>query len=162
MLNRNASQQIVLHKRGDRDRSVTITTIESTICCVAVRYDLIRLIPIYKLIVLIVDKFWTVQKSSTFSHDWPHDLLRSVTICYDLLRSDTFTTIRPRLRPRCNDCGTWTWHIVTQSQPIATNRSGTYWLVTHRIQTWNFYKSSTISYDWLIVAYVTNRTTVGT
>ena len=129
---------------------------------VAMRYDLIRLITIYKLIVLIVDKFWTVQKSSTFSHDWPHDLLRSVTICYDLLRSDTFTTIRPRLRPRCNDCGTWTWHIVTQSQQIATNRSGTYWLVTHRIQTWNFYKSSTISYDWLIVAYVTNRTTVGT
>ena len=101
------------------------------------------------------------------SHDWPHDLLRSVTICYDLLRSDTFTTIRPRLRPRCNDCGTWTdtsWHNRSGSQQIATNRSGTYWIVTHRIQTWNFYKSksSTISYDWLIVAYVTNLTTMGT
>ena len=61
------------------------------------------------------------------------------------------------------------WLIVTPeidkscgSHPSATSRIRTYRLASPCIQTWNFRENSTISYEWPIVAFVTDRTTVET
>ena len=83
-----------------------------------------------------------------------------------------------RVRSRPNPIGTYVivyereirpWLIVTPeidkscgSHPNATNRIRTYRLASPRVQTWNFWENSTTSCEWPIVAFVTDRTTVGT